>query len=77
MNSVNPYRLQGQKTCAFEHRGRARPPPGPAPRPGGQRGEHLEPLDGVLDYLADGTIHEPRWLGFQAAGAAPSSSGNP
>ena len=48
VNSVNPFRLQGQKTCAFEIVDVARPG---ARRPlpaGGQRREHLEPLARLL-----------------------------
>jgi len=78
VNSVNPFRLQGQKTCAFEivdALGRA---PDLHCVPVGNAGNISSHWIGYSDYLADGTIHEPpRLFGFQAAGAAPLVSGKP
>ena len=48
VNSVNPFRLQGQKTAAFEIVDALGPGARPASRPGRQRGQHLQPLDGLF-----------------------------
>ncbi|MEX2204247.1 MAG: threonine synthase [Actinomycetota bacterium] len=78
VNSVNPYRLQGQKTLAFEvvdALGRA---PDLHLVPVGNAGNISSHWMGYSEYLADGIIHEPpRLFGFQAAGAAPIVSGAP
>jgi len=78
VNSVNPYRLQGQKTCAFEivdALGRA---PDLHCVPVGNAGNISSHWLGYSEYLADGTIHEPpRLFGFQASGAAPLVLGHP
>lgn len=78
VNSVNPYRLQGQKTLAFEvvdALGRA---PDLHFVPVGNAGNISSHWMGYSEYLADGVIHEPpRLFGFQAAGAAPIVSGAP
>jgi threonine synthase len=78
VNSVNPFRLQGQKTCAFEivdALGRA---PDVHCVPVGNAGNISSHWIGYSEYLADGVIHEPpRLFGFQAAGAAPLVRGEP
>jgi threonine synthase len=78
VNSVNPYRLQGQKTCAFEIcdvLGRA---PDLHLVPVGNAGNISSHWMGYREYLADGTIAEPPQLfGFQAQGAAPIVLGHP
>jgi threonine synthase len=78
VNSVNPYRLQGQKTCAFEivdALGRA---PDLHCVPVGNAGNISSHWMGYAEYLADGVIHEPpRLFGFQASGAAPFVHGAP
>jgi threonine synthase len=78
VNSVNPYRLQGQKTLAFEvvdALGRA---PDLHFVPVGNAGNISSHWMGYSEYLADGIIHEPpRLFGFQAAGAAPIVTGAP
>jgi threonine synthase len=78
VNSVNPFRLQGQKTLAFEVVdvfGRA---PDLHCVPVGNAGNIASHWMGYSEYLADGTIAEPpRLFGFQAAGAAPLVSGEP
>ncbi len=78
VNSVNPFRLQGQKTCAFEIVDAL----GRAPElhcvPVGNAGNISSHWMGYSEYLADGVIHEPpRLFGFQAAGAAPLVRGEP
>jgi threonine synthase len=78
VNSVNPFRLQGQKTCAFEivdALGRA---PDLHCVPVGNAGNISSHWIGYSEYLRDGTIAEPPQLfGFQAAGAAPLVKGQP
>jgi threonine synthase len=78
VNSVNPYRLQGQKTCAFEivdALGRA---PDVHVVPVGNAGNISSHWLGYSEYLADGVIAEPpQLMGFQAQGAAPIVRGEP
>ena len=78
VNSVNPYRLQGQKTLAFEVCDAL----GRAPEyhlvPVGNAGNITSHWMGYTEYLRDGVIAEPPMLfGFQAAGAAPIVLGEP
>jgi threonine synthase len=72
VNSVNPFRLQGQKTAAFEvcdALGRA---PDYHVLPVGNAGNIVSYGMGYLEYAADGVVDRPPALfGFQAAGAAP------
>ena len=72
VNSVNPYRLDGQKTAAFEicdDLGRA---PDVLAIPVGNAGNISAYWAGFTDYAAAGIVAStPRMLGFQAAGAAP------
>jgi threonine synthase len=78
VNSVNPFRLQGQKTAAFEicdALGRA---PDAHCVPVGNAGNISSHWLGYGEYLTDGLIVEPPQLfGFQAAGAAPLVLGAP
>jgi threonine synthase len=78
VNSVNPFRLQGQKTAAFEicdALGRA---PDIHCVPVGNAGNISSHWIGYSEYLADGMIAEPPQLfGFQAKGAAPIVEGAP
>ena len=78
VNSVNPYRLQGQKTAAFEicdALGRA---PDVHCVPVGNAGNISSHWMGYSEYLADAMIAEPPQLfGFQAQGAAPIVLGEP
>ncbi|MFC4456273.1 threonine synthase [Deinococcus sonorensis] len=72
VNSVNPYRLQGQKTGAFEIvdvLGRA---PDALAIPVGNAGNISAYWMGFKEYHEAGqSEHRPRMLGFQAEGAAP------
>ncbi len=78
VNSVNPFRLQGQKTCAFEIVDALGRPPDLHCVPVGNAGNISSHWMGYSEYLADGVIHEPpRLFGFQAAGAAPLVRGEP
>ena len=78
VNSVNPFRLEGQKTAAFEvcdALGRA---PDYHLTPVGNAGNITSHWMGYREYAADGTIARPPVLfGFQAAGAAPIVRGEP
>jgi len=72
VNSVNPFRLEGQKTGAFEvvdQLGRA---PDYHLIPVGNAGNITAYWRGYREYHRDGTIDAlPRMVGFQSAGAAP------
>jgi threonine synthase len=72
VNSVNPYRIEGQKTGSFEICEQL----GHAPRyhaiPVGNAGNITAYWKGYNEYKANGKIATlPAMLGFQAAGAAP------
>ncbi|MEN9207380.1 MAG: threonine synthase [Gloeomargarita sp. GMQP_bins_120] len=78
VNSLNPYRLEGQKTAAFEvvdQLGRA---PDWLCIPVGNAGNITAYWMGFCQYLQRGKCHHlPRMLGFQAAGSAPLVQGAP
>jgi threonine synthase len=78
VNSLNPHRIEGQKTCAFEivdGLGRA---PDLHFVPVGNAGNISSHWLGYTEYLRDGVIAEPPQLfGFQAQGAAPIVLGAP
>jgi threonine synthase len=78
VNSVNPYRIEGQKTAAFEicdDLGRA---PDALAIPVGNAGNISAYWAGFTEYAAAGRVESrPRMLGFQAAGAAPIVAGHP
>ena len=78
VNSVNPHRLQGQKTCAFEIMDALGRAPDVHCLPVGNAGNISSHWIGYSEYLIDGVIHEPpRLFGFQASGAAPLVLGKP
>jgi len=78
VNSVNPYRLQGQKTCVFEICDAMSRAPNLHFVPVGNAGNISSHWMGYREYLADGAIAEPPQLfGFQAQGAAPIVLGHP
>ena len=78
VNSVNPPRLQGQKTLAFEVVDALGRPPDMHCVPVGNAGNISSHWMGYSEYLRDGVINEPpRLFGFQAAGAAPIVRGQP
>jgi threonine synthase len=78
VNSVNPFRLEGQKTGAFEvcdALGRA---PNYHLIPVGNAGNISSYWMGYREYASEGLIAEPpAMFGFQAAGAAPIVLGEP
>jgi len=78
VNSVNPARLEGQKSAAFEVCDALGGPPDVHCLPVGNAGNITAYWRGYSEYLADGVITGvPRMFGFQAAGAAPLVLGVP
>jgi threonine synthase len=78
VNSVNPFRLQGQKTAAFEICDALDGPPDYHLTPVGNAGNITSHWMGYREYVEDGVIGRPPVLfGFQAAGAAPIVLGRP
>jgi threonine synthase len=78
VNSVNPYRLQGQKTAAFEIVDALGDAPDVHCLPVGNAGNISAYWMGYQEYAAAGVAAQrPRMLGFQASGAAPFVHGRP
>ena len=72
LNSLNPYRLEGQKTGAFEICDFFGHAPDFHAIPVGNAGNITAYWKGYNEYLVEGRISAlPKMLGFQAAGAAP------
>ena len=72
VNSVNPFRIEGQKTAAFEVVDMLGKAPDIHALPVGNAGNITAYWKGYQEYKADGTTsHSPAMYGFQAAGAAP------
>jgi len=72
VNSINPYRLEGQKTAAFEVCDRLGEAPAFHFLPVGNAGNITAYWKGYKEYKQQGRISSlPRMMGFQAAGAAP------
>jgi threonine synthase len=72
VNSVNPFRIEGQKTAAFEIVDVLGGAPDVHCLPVGNAGNITAYWKGYTEY---GTA--PRMMGFQAAGAAPIVTGSP
>lgn len=78
VNSINPYRLEGQKTAAFEICDILGRSPDFHALPVGNAGNITAYWKGYKEYLNCGRIKSlPRMIGFQAAGAAPLVLGHP
>jgi threonine synthase len=78
VNSVNPVRIEGQKTAAFEICDVLGQAPDIHFLPVGNAGNITAYWKGYTEYLADDvTSSVPRMFGFQAAGAAPLVLGHP
>jgi len=76
VNSVNPARIEGQKTAAFEIVDALGEAPDIHVLPVGNAGNITAYWKGYVEYAADGTAAgRPRMWGFQAAGAAPIVTG--
>lgn len=72
VNSVNRYRLEGQKTAAFEVIEDLGGAPDYLAIPVGNAGNISAYWQGFTDYRNAGLVEtRPQMLGFQAAGAAP------
>ncbi len=72
VNSINPFRIEGQKTAAMEVCDQLGFAPTIHALPVGNAGNITAYWRGYREYKAAGQIARlPRMLGFQAAGAAP------
>jgi threonine synthase len=78
VNSINPDRIEGQKTAAFEVCDALSRAPDALALPVGNAGNITAYWRGFVQYAAAGlTTGRPRMLGFQAEGAAPIVRGAP
>ncbi len=78
VNSVNPYRIEGQKSASFEVCDVLGSAPDVHCLPVGNAGNITAYWKGYREYHRDGLIDTlPVMRGFQAAGAAPLVSGTP
>ncbi|MFZ5871767.1 MAG: threonine synthase [Actinomycetota bacterium] len=78
VNSVNPFRIEGQKTAAFEVVDALGDAPDVHCLPVGNAGNITAYWKGYTEYADDGpATRRPRMWGFQAAGAAPIVRGHP
>ncbi|MFI5608940.1 threonine synthase [Amycolatopsis sp. NPDC051903] len=78
VNSVNPVRIAGQKTAAFEVCDVLGAAPDIHCLPVGNAGNITAYWAGYSEYAEDGVVkNTPRMFGFQAAGAAPLVLGEP
>nr|WP_199432931.1 threonine synthase [Qaidamihabitans albus] len=78
VNSVNPVRLVGQKSAAWEICDVLGFAPDIHCLPVGNAGNITAYWAGYTEYAADGVVEStPRMFGFQAAGAAPLVHGEP
>ncbi len=72
VNSINPYRLQGQKTAAFEIVEELERAPDFHCLPVGNAGNISAHWMGYDEYFETGVVNNrPQMVGYQAAGAAP------
>jgi threonine synthase len=78
VNSINPYRLQGQKSAAFEICDELGDAPDWLCLPVGNAGNITAYWRGFTEYFRLGkATKRPRVMGWQAAGAAPIVLGKP
>jgi threonine synthase len=78
VNSINPYRIEGQKTGAFEIVDVLGDAPDVHCIPVGNAGNITAYWKGYREYQDAGRLTRlPRMMGFQAAGAAPIVAGHP
>jgi threonine synthase len=78
VNSVNPHRIEGQKTASFEIADALGEAPDVLALPVGNAGNITAYWRGFVEYhRLERTGIRPRMTGFQAAGAAPLVSGAP
>ncbi len=78
VNSINPFRIEGQKTAAFEICDVLGDAPDVHCIPVGNAGNITAYWRGYCEYETDGIAStRPRMLGWQAAGSAPLVHGEP
>ncbi|MBE9478294.1 MAG: threonine synthase [Chloroflexi bacterium] len=78
VNSVNPNRIEGQKTAAFEIIDNLGDAPDYLFIPVGNAGNITAYWKGFVEYVGQGRAKaRPRMMGFQAEGAAPIVRGYP
>jgi threonine synthase len=78
VNSINPFRIEGQKTAAFEICDTLGAAPDVHCIPVGNAGNITAYWRGYSEYARDGVVADrPRMLGWQASGAAPLVHGEP
>ncbi|MDI6758261.1 MAG: threonine synthase [Candidatus Omnitrophota bacterium] len=78
VNSLNPYRIEGQKTASFEICDCLREAPDFQVMPVGNAGNITAYWKGYKEYKESGKIKIlPKMLGFQAKGSAPIVKGYP
>ncbi len=78
VNSINPYRIEGQKTASFEIVDVLGEAPDYHFIPVGNAGNITAYWKGYREYQDAGRLTKlPRMMGFQAAGAAPIVAGHP
>lgn len=78
VNSLNPNRIEGQKTAAFEIVDELGDAPDYFFIPVGNAGNITAYWKGFMEYYRIGRAsHVPKMMGFQAAGAAPIVLGRP
>lgn len=75
VNSVNPYRIEGQKTIAFEVISQLGRVPDLFALPVGNAGNISAAWKGFKEYAEKQGADKPELLGVQAAGAAPIVEG--
>ncbi len=77
VNSINPYRIEGQKTASFEICDALTRAPDYHIIPVGNAGNITAYWKGYKEYKEKGVSHSvPRMVGFQAAGSAPIVKGH-
>jgi threonine synthase len=78
VNSLNPHRIEGQKTAAFEICDTLQGAPDIVCLPVGNAGNITAYWKGFREYREAGRVDNvPKMWGFQAAGAAPLVYGHP
>ena len=78
VNSINPFRIQGQKTAAFEIIEELEAAPDYHCLPVGNAGNITAYWMGYTEYRDHGIVNSvPKMVGYQASGAAPFVRGEP
>lgn len=78
VNSLNPFRIEGQKTASFEICDLLGSAPDSQVMPVGNAGNITAYWKGYKEYKEKGKINNlPKMIGFQAEGAAPIVRGHP